>query len=341
MYRQLVYLVILLVSARVYGQQALTIIDSGRNTSLRGLSIPDDNAVWVTGNNGYVGRSVNGAKSFEWLQVPGYERQDFRDVEAFDSNTALIMAVAEPALILKTSDGGKSWKRVFEDTATGMFLDAMDFAEDRQHGIVIGDPMQQHVFLAVTEDGGDHWKALDPSATAEAVDSEAFFAASGTNVRLIWDPAVEMADLLYVSGGKRSRLFINNEPFDIPIIQGKSTTGANSIVVPDSTGAIIVGGDFSNDTLRTNNCVLVKFDYTTKEVTFETPPEPPHGYRSCVALAGKRLISCGTSGVDLSDDGGQHWQLITRQSFHVARAARDGKKIILAGPRGTIALLLF
>jgi photosystem II stability/assembly factor-like uncharacterized protein len=48
-------------------------------------------------------------------------------VEAFDANTALIMAVDSPAVILKTKDGGKSWKEVFRDNRKGMFLDAMDF----------------------------------------------------------------------------------------------------------------------------------------------------------------------------------------------------------------------
>src|SRR4029453_1654632 len=97
-------------------------------------------------------RSTNGGKTFEWITVQGYEQRDFRDVEAFDANTALIMAVAEPAIILKTKDGGKTWKKVFEDTTKGMFLDAMDFAEDEKHGIVIGDPIKNYVFCELQEE---------------------------------------------------------------------------------------------------------------------------------------------------------------------------------------------
>src|SRR4051794_11548621 len=93
----------------------INILDSGRKTSLRGLSVVDDHIVWVSGSNGTVARSINGGKTFEWLTVQGYEQRDFRDIEAFDANTAVIIAIAEPAFILKTKDGGMTWKKVFED----------------------------------------------------------------------------------------------------------------------------------------------------------------------------------------------------------------------------------
>src|SRR6476469_5942863 len=131
---------IVLLALNATAQPVINILDSGKRTSLRGLSVVDDNIVWASGSNGTVARSTNGGKTFEWLTVQGYEQRDLRDIEAFDANTALIMAVAEPAIILKTKDGGKTWKKVFEDTTKGMFLDAMDFAEDR-FGTVVGDPI--------------------------------------------------------------------------------------------------------------------------------------------------------------------------------------------------------
>src|SRR5689334_2220981 len=110
-------------------KQLINIIDSGRKISLRGLSVVDDNVIWASGSSGTVARSVDGGKTFEWLTVAGYEKRDFRDIEAFDANTAIIMGISEPAIILKTKDGGKSWYKVFEDSTKGMFLDAMDFDE--------------------------------------------------------------------------------------------------------------------------------------------------------------------------------------------------------------------
>src|SRR5438874_4176967 len=121
--KNILFASIVIISIHASAQKPMiNILDSGRKTSLRGLSVVDDNIVWASGSNGTVARSIDGGKTFEWLTVQGYEQRDFRDVEAFDVNTALIMAVAEPAIILKTKDGGKTWKKVFEDTTRGMFL---------------------------------------------------------------------------------------------------------------------------------------------------------------------------------------------------------------------------
>ena len=66
------------------------------------------------------------------------------------------MAVAEPAVILKTRDGGKSWNKVFEDSTKGMFLDAMDF-NSKGEGVVIGDPVNGSMFEAMSVQNGETW----------------------------------------------------------------------------------------------------------------------------------------------------------------------------------------
>jgi hypothetical protein len=319
---------------------SIDILDSGRKTSLRGLSVPDDNVVWASGSNGTVARSTNGGKTFEWLTVQGYEQRDFRDVEAFDASTALIMAVAEPAIILKTKDGGKTWKKVFEDTTKGMFLDAMDFEEDEKHGIVIGDPIKNYVFLGETEDGGEKWKVTDTHRNEYRMhDSEAFFAASGTNIKLVRDRISKMTHVHYVSGGKKSRLFIDDKSVELPILQGMESTGANSIAIRDDKG-IVVGGDFMHDSLTEKNSVIVTFNFQKREVDFKNPQTKPHGYRSCVEYITKeKLITCGTNGVDISRDSGMNWELISTQSFHICRKAKKESKIFLAGANGKIAIL--
>src|SRR5258705_93556 len=103
------------------------VLTSGTKTSIRGLSVVNDNVVWVSGSSGMVGKSSNGGKNWKWMTVKGFEKTEFRDIEAFDAQTAIIMGIAEPAYILKTMDGGETWKVVFENKAKGMFLDAMDF----------------------------------------------------------------------------------------------------------------------------------------------------------------------------------------------------------------------
>ncbi len=105
--------------------QTIQLLDSGKTNSIRGLSVVNDNIVWASGANGMVGRSIDGGATFKWTKVDGFAKTDFRDIEAFDANTAVIMGIDTPAVILKTIDGGISWKIVFKDNRPGMFLDAM------------------------------------------------------------------------------------------------------------------------------------------------------------------------------------------------------------------------
>ncbi|MGL1687296.1 hypothetical protein ACSTI5_00215, partial [Vibrio parahaemolyticus] len=86
--------------------------------------------------------------------------------------------------------------------------------------------------------------------------------------------------------------------------------GANSIAIfKEKNKGVIVGGDFAIDTLRDGNMVL--FDYSPENLkpTFSKPNISPHGYRSCVIyITENKLITCGTSGIDISEDGGMNWQ---------------------------------
>lgn len=315
------------------------LLTSGTNTSLRGLSVVNDNVIWVSGSNGIVGKSSNGGKNWKWLVVKGFEKTEFRDIEAFDGSTALIMAVAEPAYILKTTDGGESWKVVYENKTKGMFLDAMDFANNRK-GIVVGDPIDGKVFIAYTDDSGNTWQEADLQSRPRADSGEAFFAASGSNARIFANN-----EYYIVSGGTKSRFFSNSSVVKLPIIQGKETTGANSLDiydngVPDkpSKNMIVVGGDFNKDTSVLHNC----FYTSNGGKTWKASETAPHGYRSCVEyLSKKDLITCGLTGVDYSDNGGKTWKWVSKEGFHVCRIAKIGTTVYLAGSNGKVAKLVW
>jgi photosystem II stability/assembly factor-like uncharacterized protein len=313
------------------------ILTSGNRTSLRGLSVVSDKIIWVSGSGGQVGKSLDSGKTWQWMTVPGYEKRDFRDIEAFDAKTAVIMAVAEPADILKTTDGGKTWKLVYENTTPGMFLDAMEFW-NKDSGIVLGDPINGKFFIARSFDGGDSWHDIPTRELPEADSGEACFASSGTNVR-----GLDRKEACFVSGGLRSRLFLRDSRIDLPLIRGSQSTGANSVAVKDNSKLkggqylIVVGGDFSHDTSREKNCALTH----DGGKTWIIPATLPHGYRSCVEYIGKdRILCCGTSGVDISTDDGMNWQLISGESFHVCRKAKHGNAVFLAGSGGRIARLV-
>jgi photosystem II stability/assembly factor-like uncharacterized protein len=52
---------------------------------------------------------LTAAKTWTIGKVPGAEKLDFRDVEAFDANTAYLLSIGEgeTSRIYKTTDGGK------------------------------------------------------------------------------------------------------------------------------------------------------------------------------------------------------------------------------------------
>ncbi len=348
-YCQILFVLVFINSLQVAFTQKVEIVNSGTKTSIRGLCVVDDKIIWASGSNGMVAKSTNGGNSFSWQQVPNFEKRDFRDIEAFDSNTAIIIAIAEPAQILKTIDGGKHWKIVFADSSKGMFLDAMSFYNDK-NGVVVGDPITVKVyhkngteitlsdcinstynftFLAKTNDGGNTWKKANKNLTI--LDSgEAFFASSGSNI------VYQKNKMLFVSGGKKSNLYYNKKKYEIPIVQGFESTGANSIDVYNNN-AIIVGGDFSKDSSIANNCVLVDL----KKMIFTQPKTSPTGYRSSVVYVDQNMaIACGLNGVDISNDAGLNWIKISNDGFHVVKKSKKGKALFLAGSKGRIAKLV-
>ena len=121
----------LLIAAKTIAQNpAITVLASGKKISLRGLSVVNNQVIWASGSAGSVVRSTDGGQTFTWLTVAGYEKNDFRDIEAFDENTAIIMGITQPAVMLKTIDGGRNWKKVFDDTTKGAFWDAIDLGKN-------------------------------------------------------------------------------------------------------------------------------------------------------------------------------------------------------------------
>jgi photosystem II stability/assembly factor-like uncharacterized protein len=316
--------------------QRVELLQEGTKSSLRGLSVVSDDVIWCSGSNGMVGKSVDGGLSFRWIQVKGYQKRDFRDIEAFDSSTSIIMAVAEPAIILKTSDGGFTWRKVFEDTTTGMFLDAMDF--DGKNGVVVGDPIRDKFFLAETSDFGDTWQVVKKNTNCTSMlQGEAFFASSGSNI-IMKKLKHTNNKFVYVSGGILSRLFIGDVCLPLPLQSGKNSTGANAIdISPSGKTGIVVGGDFSNDKYKDSSCVLVSFEHGTQ---FSFPTTPLHGYKSSVSFVSENeVVSCGTSGVDFSNDQGLTWQNISNLSFHVVKKSKIGKSIFFAGGNGKLGRL--
>jgi len=317
------------------GNNSIKILTQKKGVSIRGLSVPNESTIWASGSNGSIALSVNGGSDFQWIQVKGYERRDFRSIHAWNNKEAIIVAVAAPALILKTIDAGVTWYKVYENRDTLMFLDAIHF-KDENKGSIVGDPISNSLFLLNTTDKGEHWEQVDNSYfKSTLIEGEAFFASSNSNL------TYGRHQQFLVTGGMSSRLWINGEANPLPLVQGGKSTGANSIAISaDGNNLMIVGGDFTKDKIAENN--VAGFDYSTKTKNWilNEKIKNPHGYRSSVTfVAPLFLITCGTSGVDISKDKGENWELISTESFHVVQKQPHTKAAFLAGSGGRIGYI--
>jgi photosystem II stability/assembly factor-like uncharacterized protein len=326
---------IALITVFTSDAQTVQILTSGTKTSLRGLCAVSDNVVWVSGSNGKVAKSIDAGITWKWFTVKGFEKNDFRDIEAFDENNAIIMAIDSPAYILKTCDGGESWKVVYENHTKGIFLDAMDFY-DNKVGIIIGDPIDNKFFLLSTYDGGNTWEEKKMRERPSADTGEACFASSGTNIKLLKNHRE-----IFITGGLKSNLWRNNIfdfiKINLPIIQGKVSTGANSIDFNNKKTMLVVGGDFTKANDTTANC----FISNNNGKTWFAPTNPPSGYRSCVLFYKKKMwITCGLNGVDISSNNGKVFKQISTESFHVCKKVKSGQSVFFAGRDGKIGKFL-
>lgn len=331
--KYLLVIIGLLFTVQLVTGQTITLVEQGKPTSIRGLSVVDDHTAWVSGSKGHVGLSTNGGHTWAWQQVKGFEQSDFRDIEAFSDKEAIIMSSGTPAVILKTIDGGTNWKEVYRQDDKAYFLDAMAFA-NAKHGYTMGDPINGKFLLLETIDGGQTWHQF--ITQPPALPGEAAFAASGTCLFA----SKRGNELVMVTGGTTARKITingNNVITEVlPIAQGQSATGIFSY----ATGfgyEVFTGGNYEKNK-RTDSvaCYQAVGKQKVKPILALTQPA---GYQSCVAyLKGLTFISTGTPGSNISTDGGQNWKQIDTTSYNACQKAKKGNLVILAGDKGKIAI---
>lgn len=303
--------------------------DVNTTASLRGLSVVNEKVIWASGTGGTVIKTTDGGKTWNVMTVPGAEKLDFRDIEAFDANTAYILSIGNGAdsRIYKTLNGGKAWTEVFRNTKEKAFYDALD-CFNKLHCTALSDPVDGK--FVITKTG----PAL-PGKMPPALEGEAAFAASGTCLIKQGDDT-----MFFVTGGNAARVFRSTERgydwevFDTPFIKGTPGSGIFSIAMRDAKNGVIVGGNYEKPAEANNNLA-----FTSNGGETWTLGTGLSGFRSAVAYIDPiTIIAVGTNGTDLSSDGGKTWKKIGNEDLN-AVAAKGKNAVWAVGPKGMVAKL--
>jgi hypothetical protein len=302
--------------------------ESGVTVRLRGISAVDANIAWASGREGTVLRTLDGGQHWTNVSVPGAKDLDFRDVEGFDANIAVVLSIGPGAAsrVYRTEDGGKHWTMTLKNDDERAFFDCMAFEGDK--GWMLGDPVDGRYQVRATHDGGRTW-ALKPGGPT-ALKDEAAFAASGTCIaRTPW------GETLAVSGGGAARALLGDSgdalwfPHATPMPHRVPAAGIFS-ATSMGEDMLLVGGDFEHESV--GSAARVRF-VSGHGMSVEAMPSP-RGYRSGAACtSANTCIAVGPTGADAWD--GARWTAMTDTGYDAIDLA-DGVAWA-SGDKGRIA----
>lgn len=302
----------------------------GVEVRLRGISAVDGEVAWASGREGTVLRTLDGGRHWRRVVVSKAGELDFRDIEAFDAHTAVVLAIGpgDASRVYHTEDGGRTWQLALQNHDPRAFFDCMAF--DGQRGWMLGDPVESHFQVYATDNGGRDWRLLPDGPGA--VEGEAAFAASGTCVARV------ATTLVVGTGGTRSRIHFRRDDavewkqVESRIGAGSESQGAFSVAAMGLSGDFIaVGGDFRTEGTPADAVRFVSADALVPghetgdgqvvpepliDAEFDATPLPAtSGYRSGVACAATATtcVAVGPSGVDAWS--GSIWKSISTTGY--------------------------
>ena len=311
---------------------------TGSAARLRGLSAVSSTTAWASGSLGTVLRTTDRGATWQQVGPPGTANLQFRDIEAFDANHAVILSIGEAtdSRIYVTADGGQTWQLTFVNQEPTAFYDCMTFFDDRR-GLAVSDPPDGvHFRLMATDDGGLTWHLTGLQMPA-ALPGEFAFAASGQCLtsdhgRRAW---------LGTGGGAQARVFRSDDRgvswtvAPTPIRSGPSA-GIFALAFHGQQHGLAVGGDFLLETASPDNFARTSDGGSSWALLPGAPPE----YRSGATwLNGNTALAVGPSGSDVSQDGGTSWQRFDDGSLDTVDCANP-TACWAAGANGRVAYLV-
>jgi Uncharacterized protein related to plant photosystem II stability/assembly factor len=368
-------ILIFLLTLTIPSHAQWEIEDSHTTASLRGIDSVGNGVAWASGTNGTILRTEDGGYVWQLCAIPpGAEKLDFRGIQAFDANIAIVMSSGKGDLsrLYKTTDGCQTWKLVFTNPDKDGFWDAVRFEspnpklrEHTRRGILIGDPVQGHFAIFTSSDLGDLWTKVtkkDVKGPPHANGAEALFAASNSCADAVGDAN----NLAFVTGGPGGSRLLHLEGGGLVLDEWMALPSFEETTLhfphaTDSQGAfslahhqidqvtfdfMIVGGDYLKPDAPGVSVFLPAptYSFFGRHQTSLYPTNPPHGYRSAVAYDAqqKLWITVGPNGTDISRDDGRNWAALKPTKENSPDADKNWNALSLpfvVGPNGRIGKL--
>ncbi len=359
-FRILLAVTMLAITGAAFAEVRIIPQDSGVKVRLRGISAVSADVAWASGREGTVLRTIDGGKVWQTIKVPGAGELDFRDVEGFDAETAVVLSIGsgEASRVYRTEDAGGTWTLALQNSDPRAFFDCMVF--EGKNGWMLGDPVDGRFQIYASSNAGRSWQ-LQGSGPA-AAQGEAAFAASGTCI------AITGGGLIAVTGGTRARAHIKVLADEVwsatSAAEGPSGESRGYFsVAASAANAILVGGDYKAETAAgiaavTTQGALHSLEQRVIECAdsrqgneIKTPVKrltikgaelitlretlPLRGYRSGVACAhdSSRCVVVGPSGVDSWNENA--WKPVSDAGYDAIDLA--GNTGWLSGDAGRIA----
>jgi photosystem II stability/assembly factor-like uncharacterized protein len=322
------------------GNQAYSweLTPTGSTARLRGLSVVSEQVVWTSGSLGTVLRTTNAGETWHNVSPPGTQSLQFRDIEAFDADTAVILSIGDGTdafRIYRTENGGLTWQLVFTNTEPAAFYDCMTFF-DQHRGLALSDPVDGRFRILGTSDGGRTWSIVQADMPT-ALPAEFAFAASGQCIT-----SAGGRDAWFGTGGDAvARVFHSSDGgqtwtvANTPVRSGPSS-GIFALAFRDHQHGLVTGGDFLAPTASPDSMALSDDGGSSWQLVTDAPNQ----YRSGAHwVTGTIAIAVGPSGSDVSVDQGQSWDRFDDGSFDTVDCA-GGFTCWASGEQGRVAKLV-
>ncbi|WP_160154278.1 oxidoreductase [Microbulbifer sp. ALW1] len=300
--------------------------------SLRGSAV-GPGSLWVSGTDNTVFKSMDGGQSWQDVSVKDLPATDFRDIQLFDDDTAIVMGVGSgsDSRLYLTEDGGSSWQLLYENPDETGFFDSIAFW-DRNHGLLLGDPVDGFYVVRITKDGGRSWTRVGENKIPAILPKEAAFAASGNT--LISGAG---GKAWFTTGGFAASVY-SSEDFGqswqrspVPLHQKTQTSGGYALALNTQGRVFVLGGDYQDRPGRYNNLAQLS------DGEWQVADNGQRGLRTAMACIDSLCVASGKTASDISFDAGNSWQALAGAGFYTLAA---GNNLILgAGADGSVGIL--